>query len=106
VLVLALPLVTGRFERTPHLGEIGLVLPANLASAVGGTALAALFSRPIVRNRAIALLGLSACALLTLPLDLASSPCSRSRSRWSAPCCGAAANDAGARLGSRSAQRP
>jgi len=70
VLVLALPLVTGRFERTPHVGEIGLVLLANLASAVGGTALAALFSQPIVRNRAIAVLGLSACALLTLPLDL------------------------------------
>jgi hypothetical protein len=70
VLVLALPLVTGRFERTPHLGEIGLVLLANLGSAVAGTALAALFSQPIVRNRAIAVLGLSACALLTLPLDL------------------------------------
>jgi hypothetical protein len=68
--LLALPLVTGRFERTPHLGEIGLVLLANLGSAVAGTALAALFSQPIVRNRAIAVLGLSACALLTLPLDL------------------------------------
>ena len=70
VLVLALPLVTGRFERTPHLGEIALVLLANLGSAVAGTALAALFSQPIVRNRAIAVLGLTACALLTLPLDL------------------------------------
>ena len=70
VLVLSLPLATGRFERTPHLGEIGIVLLANLGSAVAGTALAALFSQPIVRNRAIAVLGLSACALLTLPLDL------------------------------------
>jgi hypothetical protein len=43
---------------------------AGRRSAVGGTALAALFSQPIVRNRAIAVLGLSACALLTLPLDL------------------------------------
>ncbi len=70
VFVLAAPLVTGRFERTPHLGEVGLILVANLVSAIGGTALAALFSQPIVRNRAIAVLGLSACALLTLPLDL------------------------------------
>ena len=71
VLVLALPLVTGRFERTPHLGEIALVLLANLGSAVAGTALAALFSQPIVRNRAIAFHksgGSVRC--LTLPLDL------------------------------------
>jgi hypothetical protein len=70
VLVLALPLVAGRFERTPHPGEIGLVLLADLGSTIGGTALAALFSQPVVRSWAIAVLGLSACALLTLPLDL------------------------------------
>ena len=49
---------------------LALGLLANLGSAVAGTALAALFSQPIVRSRAIAVLGLSACALLTLPLDL------------------------------------
>jgi hypothetical protein len=70
VLALALPLVTGRFERTPTVGEVGLILVANLAAAIAGTALAALFSQPIVRNRAVAVLGLAACALLTLPLDL------------------------------------
>ena len=71
VLVLALPLVTGRFERTPHLGEIALVLLANLALRGRRRRRSrALFSQPIVRNRAIAVLGLSACALLTLPLDL------------------------------------
>ena len=41
-----------------------------LARLLAAGALAAVFSQPIVRNRAIAVLGLSACALLTLPLDL------------------------------------
>jgi hypothetical protein len=70
VAVLVLPTATGRFERAPDAGELGLLLAANLGSAVAGTALAALFSRPIVRNRAVAVLGLSACALLTVPLSL------------------------------------
>jgi len=70
VVVLALPVLTGQFERTPGAGALGLLLIAILGSAVAGTALAALFSRPIVRNRVVPVLGLSACALLTVPLSL------------------------------------
>jgi hypothetical protein len=101
-----------------------------LVATVGGRrfALARLLAAGALAART-SVLGLSACALLTLPLDLppvvptaraltrarsrpvwrASWPpsaSSRSPSRWSAPCCGAAANDAGARLRCRSAPAP
>jgi hypothetical protein len=67
---LAIPLIGGAFERTPRLDELGLLLAANATSTIGATALAIAFSAPIVRSRAIAVLGLTACVLATIPLRL------------------------------------
>ena len=64
----ASPVLTGRFERSPTLAEVGLCLLGTFACSLAGGALAALFSRPLVRSRAIAVLGLTACAVLTVPL--------------------------------------
>lgn len=70
VAIVAYPLLAGRLERAPHAGELALCLLAGLASTTAGTALAALFAQPLVRSRAVAVLGLAACALVTVPLDL------------------------------------
>jgi hypothetical protein len=70
VLALGYPLVSGAYERTPHLNEIGLILSANLIATVSGTALSALFAQPIVQSRAVSVFGIAVCALLTVPLDL------------------------------------
>lgn len=70
VFAVGFPWVTQRFERAPHAGELALCLVATLGATAGGTALAALFAQPLVRSRAVAVLGLAACALLTVPLDL------------------------------------
>jgi len=67
---LAVPLAGGAFERTPHLDEVGLLAAANLLATIAATALALLFSAPIVRSRAIAMLGLTGCVLATIPLSL------------------------------------
>jgi hypothetical protein len=69
VLVVAFPLVTRRFATTPTPGELGDCLLATLLCALGGAALGALFARPLVRSRAIAVLGLALCALVTVPLN-------------------------------------
>jgi len=67
---LAVALARGAVERAPHLDELGLLLGANLLSTLGGAALAALFAAPIVRSRAIAVIGVRACVLATIPLRL------------------------------------
>ena len=66
----AFPTLTGLFEHTPTAGELALCLLGTFACALAGGALAALFSRPFVRSRAVAVLGLSACAVFTVPLGV------------------------------------
>ncbi len=68
VAAVAYPVVAGRFEHPPGVAELGLCAVASLAATTAGTGLAALFAEPLVRNRAIATLGLAVCALLTIPL--------------------------------------
>ena len=70
LVTLALPTLSGRFERAPQADELALILVANLVCASAGSALAALFARPILRGRAAPVLGLSACLLATIPLGL------------------------------------
>jgi hypothetical protein len=62
------PLAAGRFDHAPSAYELTLCLVACGMASLAGTALGALFVPPLVRNRAIATLGLAACALLTVPL--------------------------------------
>jgi hypothetical protein len=69
VLVVAFPVVTGRFETSPTPGEIADCLLATLLCALAGAGLGALFSRPLVRSRTIAVFGLALTALLTVPLN-------------------------------------
>ena len=69
-LALAFPLLTGRFERTPTLPELALCLLGTLICALAGGALAALFSKPFVRSRAIAVFGLTAAVVLSVPLGI------------------------------------
>lgn len=71
---IAYPLLAGRFENTPTLVQIAVILLANLTATVGATALAALFARPLLYNRAVAVLGLTLCAVLTVPLHLPGAP--------------------------------
>lgn len=68
LIAVAFPLLTGRFERQPTLAELGLCLLGTFACGLAGGALAALFAQPLVRSRAIAVLGLTGCAVLTVPL--------------------------------------
>ena len=70
LVTLALPTLSGRFERAPHADELALILVANLVCASAGSALAALFARPILRGRAAPVLGLMTCLLATIPLGL------------------------------------
>jgi hypothetical protein len=70
LLALAYPVVAGRFERAPSAAELAVCLVAGLAGAVTATALAALFAQPVVRSRAVAVLGAGGCALATVPLHL------------------------------------
>lgn len=70
VLALVYPTVAGRFERAPDPAELGLILLANIVCAAAGSALAALFARPATRSRAVALLGLATCLVVTVPLGL------------------------------------
>jgi hypothetical protein len=70
LLTLVYPWVSGRFERAPRLADVGLILLANLVCAAAGGALAALFARPAVRSRAIRVLGVTACLVVTVPLGL------------------------------------
>jgi hypothetical protein len=69
VLVVAFPVVTGRFETSPTLGEIADCLLATVLCALAGAGLGALFSRPLVRSRTIAVFGLALTALITVPLN-------------------------------------
>jgi hypothetical protein len=69
VLVVAFPVVTGRFETDPTLAEIADCLLATLLCALAGAGLGALFSRPLVRSRTIAVFGLALTALVTVPLN-------------------------------------
>ena len=70
LLAVAYPTLAGRFERPPHPGELGLILLANLVCAAAGSALAALFARPATRSRAVSLLSLATCLVVTVPLGL------------------------------------
>jgi hypothetical protein len=67
---LAVPLAGGAFDRTPHLAEVGLILLANLVATLGATALAMLFSPPLVRSQAIGVLGLATVVVVAVPLRL------------------------------------
>lgn len=70
VLTIAYPIIAERFEHTPTLGQVAVVLLANLVATIGATALAAVFARPLVYNRALSVLGLTLCAVFTVPLHL------------------------------------
>jgi hypothetical protein len=70
VLAVAYPTIAGRFERAPHPGELGLIVLANLVCAAAGSALAALFARPATRSRAVSLLALATCLVVTVPIGL------------------------------------
>lgn len=70
LLAILYPLLTASFTRTPSIGELAVILLANLTATIAGSALAALFAQPIVRSRAVSVLGLTLCALLTVPFHL------------------------------------
>jgi hypothetical protein len=69
VLVVAFPVVTGRFATSPTAAELADCLLATLLCALAGAGLGALFSRPLVRSRTIAVFGLALTALVTVPLN-------------------------------------
>lgn len=69
-LAIAFPVLTGRFERAPTVSEVALCSLATIGCALAGGALAALFSMPFVRSRAVAVLGLTACIVLSVPLGI------------------------------------
>lgn len=71
---LGYPWVAGRFDRAPTAAELGWVLVANLVCAGAGSALAALFARPSVRSRAVTVLAVTACLVVTVPLGLSPAP--------------------------------
>ncbi len=66
----AYPLLAGRFDRSPGAEDLAAILAASLTASLAGTALAALFANPLVYNRAMSVLGLTLCALLTVPTRL------------------------------------
>jgi hypothetical protein len=66
----AFPVLTGRFERAATAAELSLILLGTFGCALAGGAVAALFSRPFVRSRLIAVMGLTATAVLTVPLGI------------------------------------
>lgn len=70
LLTLGYPWIADRFDRAPGLADAGLILLANLVCAAAGSALAALFSRPTVRNRTVTVLGITACLVVSVPLGL------------------------------------
>ncbi len=70
LVALAYPLLAARFARTPSVAELAVILLANMTATLGATALAALFARPLVYSRAASVLGLTLCAILTIPLHL------------------------------------
>jgi hypothetical protein len=70
LVTLAFPVVSARFERPAHLDELALILVANLVCASAGSALAALFARPILSGRAAPVLGLMTCLIATIPLGV------------------------------------
>jgi hypothetical protein len=70
VAAVAFPTLTGRFERAPTVAELALILLGTFAAALAGGAVAALFSRPFVRSRLVAVMGLTATAVLTVPLGI------------------------------------
>jgi hypothetical protein len=69
VLVVAFPVVTRRFEARPTPAELADCLAATVLCALAGAGLGALFSRPLVRSRTIAVFGLALTALVTVPLN-------------------------------------
>jgi hypothetical protein len=70
VFAVAFPFLAHRFARVPTIGELAVILLANLIATLGATALAALFARPMVYSRAVSVLGLALFAVLTVPLRL------------------------------------
>ena len=70
LVAVAIPFLGQRFDRTPTVGELAVILLANLIAAFGATALAALFARPLVYSRVVSVLGLAVFAVLTVPLRL------------------------------------
>jgi hypothetical protein len=69
VFAVAFPTVTRRFATDPTIGELADCLLATLLCALAGAGLGALFSRPLVRSRTIAVFGLALAALVTVPLN-------------------------------------
>jgi hypothetical protein len=70
LLALVYPLVAGRFAGAPGVGQLAIILLANLTATLGAAGLAALFARPLVYSRAVSVLGLTACAILTVPTNM------------------------------------
>ena len=74
LLTLGYPWIAGRFQRAPSAAELGWILVANLVCSGAGSALAALFARPAVRSRAVTVLAVTACLVVTVPLGLSPAP--------------------------------
>jgi hypothetical protein len=74
LLTLLYPWIAGRFQSSPSAVELGWILVANLVCAGAGSALAALFARPAVRSRAVTVLAVTACLVVTVPLGLSPAP--------------------------------
>ena len=70
VVTVAIPFAGRRFAHPPTAGELAVILLTNLIAALGATALAALFARPLIYSRVVSVLGLAVCAVLTVPLHL------------------------------------
>jgi hypothetical protein len=63
------PLVAQRFAR-PSIGGLTVVLLADVVAVFSATSLAALFAKPMLYNRAVSVLGLAFCAILTVPVHI------------------------------------
>lgn len=70
VAAVAFPTLAGCFERTPTAAELGICLLGTIACALAGVALGALFARPLVGSRAVAVFGLTGAAVFTVPAGI------------------------------------
>lgn len=70
VAAVGFPVLAGCFERSPTPAELGVILLGTMACGLAGVSLGALFARPLVRSRAVAVLGLTASAVFTVPAGL------------------------------------
>jgi hypothetical protein len=74
LLTLGYPWIAGRFVGPPSAADLAWILVANLVCAGAGSALAAMFARPAVRSRAVTVLAVTACLVITVPLGLSPAP--------------------------------